>query len=69
MLDASNREWGGVACPKANFPSLMASQWARAFIHGGGHMQKTAQSALTVIWILVIGGLTRAIFKERRIFS
>ena len=48
-------------CPKANSPTT-DNQGARAFIDGGRWLHvKTAQSALTVILKLVIGGLTSII--------
>lgn len=49
------RGWGGVACSKVWLSPLMASQWAELLYWRRGYMQ-VAQSALTVIWILVIGG-------------
>ena len=60
-LDAGNW-WGGwtpVQRPTSPTPD---SQWARAFIDRGRRLRaETAQSALTVILKLVIGGLTSVI--------
>ena len=51
--------WGGRAdvCPKDNSPCT-GNQWARAFIESRRGPHAKTQSALTVIFRLVIGGLT-----------
>ena len=51
------------SCPKANpFQLLGDNQWARAFIDKGRRLHaETAQSALTVILQLAIGGLISVI--------
>ena len=59
ILDAGS--WGGgwTSVRKLTLPPPHQNQWARAFIGGGkGLHVETAQSALTVILKLVIGGLT-----------
>ena len=58
--------WGEVdVCPKSNpLPHIPGNQWGRSFSRqkdGGGYMQKP-QSALIVIFKLVISGLTSIIF-------
>ena len=62
--------WRADTCPKANPPpspprppaTSRNNQGARAFIDGGrGLHAETAQSALTVILKLIIGGLTSVI--------
>ena len=53
---------GGVAMPVQRLTPLSNNQWARAFIGcGKGRHAETAQSALTVILKLVIGGLASII--------
>ena len=47
-------------CPKTS-SSLLATSGARAFIDRRGLHAETAQPALTVIFKLVMGGLTRVI--------
>ena len=50
--------WRGDSCPKANFPHT-GNQWIRAFIgRGRGLHAETALPAQTVIFQLVIVGLT-----------
>ena len=50
-------------CPKIDYLHIHThNQWARAFIDGGRALHaETAQSALTVIFKLVIGDLTSVI--------
>ena len=58
ILDASNWGRGGWTSVQRLTPRT-GNQWARAFIENRrGLHAKTAQSALTVIFRLVIGGLT-----------
>ena len=55
-------ECGTDVCPKTDCPRLLHNQWARVFIAGGrGLHAGIAQSALTIILKLVIGGLTSII--------
>ena len=59
ISDAGN--WWGSAdiYPKADSPHTLATTGARAFLgRRRGLCEETAQSALTVIFRLVIGGLT-----------
>ena len=63
ILDAGNlgRVRVGDSCPKADSPPT-DNQWARGFRDGGrGLHAETAQSAVTVVLLLVIGGLTSVI--------
>ena len=56
---------GADICPKADEPPLLATSGARVFIdrsgQGGGLPAETVASALTVIFKLVISGLTSII--------
>ena len=59
ILDASNWGRGGQTSVQRLTLPRTGNQWARAFIENRrGPHAKTAQSALTVIFRLVIGGLT-----------
>ena len=65
FISDSGNCWGRVAdiCPKANSPDPLHENGVRAFIDKGGRWlyAETAQSSLTVIFRLVISGLTSII--------
>ena len=65
------QEWGRGCMSKGQLPPTDGQPVGKSFYtwREGLHAE-TAQSALTVIWILVIGGLTRVIlFSVQLIFS